>query len=295
MDQCTFKPKTNDVNDQAMPAAAMYVRAPIFDRLARTHTHAQKEREASRGDVESKGSHSPEDSGTRVDPETRKREMEQFYARQQAAEMKRHQTVARLQAELAPVAQPELCTKSLEMAEASRTGSFLERVANEAARKEHESLKSKARLARDPECTFKPTINPASKHLPGRSTVELSRGDQLKRETAVRLMRLRAEAEQLEGITFAPNINARSKYTQSRLRIAEDPETYVQRLQVEAAVMAEKARKVSEEIDRKALSECTFKPAIHDAPDYVKRIARSMALSRAVRPPESGIVKPEWK
>jgi hypothetical protein len=30
-------------------------------------------------------------------------------------------------------------------------------------------------------------------------------------------------------------------------------------------------------------AECTFHPRVHDAPAYIKRIARSMSLSRAAR------------
>jgi hypothetical protein len=45
LEECTFKPRTNPVKPSAMPAAALYVQAPIFDRLSRTHTRAQRERE----------------------------------------------------------------------------------------------------------------------------------------------------------------------------------------------------------------------------------------------------------
>mgnify|MGYP006902769083 CR=1 FL=1 len=40
--------------------------------------------------------------------------------------------------------------------------------------------------------------------------------------------------------------------------------------------------------------DCTFKPQIHDAPAYIKRIARSMALTKAARPPEPA-PKPDWR
>lgn len=45
----------------------------------------------------------------------------------------------------------------------------------------------------NPECTFKPKITARSSNRQGRSVVELSRGDQLKRETTLRLAKLRAE------------------------------------------------------------------------------------------------------
>lgn len=305
MDECTFKPKVNMVPD-AMPAAAMYVRAPIFERLSRTHTHAQRDRDAAAAGASGgvrPNANSPGGDGGRLDGssedevsvEERRRRYEEFIARQEMAEERKRRHIAALASEMTPAAQPQLCTKSLAMAEASRSGSFLERVARQTARKEHESLKVKARMARDPECTFKPAINPASKVLPGRTATELSRGDQLKKETSVRLMRLRSEAEQLEGTTFTPAINARSKHAEGRLRISEDPDSYIQRLQAEAALASERARQVSEAQSRAELSECTFHPRTNDAPEYVKRIARSMALARAVRPADNAPAKPEWR
>jgi hypothetical protein len=210
---------------------------------------------------------------------------------------RKEEKLRHLEGELAKQAphQPMLCRTSQAMAEAMRSGSFLERVSAEVARKEHEAMRMKARLARDPECTFAPAINPASKALKGRSAVELSRGDQLRRETAHRLMRLRTEAEQLEGVTFAPAINDRSRAVEGRLRVLSEPHTYVQRLSAEAAAAAEKARQAAAEASSAALDECTFKPEVHAAPEYVTRIARSMALARAVRPPPPGPSKPEWR
>ena len=53
--------------------------------------------------------------------------------------------------------------------------------------------------AAEAECTFRPAINARSAALPGRSAVDLSRGDALRRETAQRLLRMRTEADVLEG------------------------------------------------------------------------------------------------
>jgi hypothetical protein len=79
---------------------------------------------------------------------------------------------------------------------------------------------------------------------------------------------------------------------QSKLKLLSDPETYLQRVQVcfikknlakfhlqrenelrEQQKYSAQSRKHEEEV---AL--CTFKPEIHDAPEYVKRIAKSVAL-----------------
>jgi hypothetical protein len=312
MAECTFKPKTNPVNPSLMPAAAMYVRAPIFERLARTHTQAQRGREQATlgggGAVTSPGgggggvdaddgrstrSHS---AGGGLSKEEREKRHQEFLARQEAAQKKKEAHTEAVAAALAPPLQPQLCARSLEIAQATRQGtSFLERVTNQVARREQEAAKMRARLARDPDCTFQPAINPASRALPPRGVEDLSRGDQIKKETAVRLLRLRVEAQQLDGITFAPSINETSRQAQGRLRVLQDPDSYVQRLQKEAALAEIRARTQAEELERAEMQHCTWTPVVHDAPTYIKRIARSMALARAVRPQSAAPSRPDWR
>ncbi len=70
---------------------------------------------------------------------------------------------------------------------------------------------AKARLSHDPDCTFAPSINPSSRTLKPRSVEEMSIGDALKRETAARLLKAKMEQEDLNGLTFQPAINEKSK------------------------------------------------------------------------------------
>ena len=51
------------------------------------------------------------------------------------------------------------------------------------------------------------------------------------------------------------------------------------------------------ERDASTLKECTVKPEIHEALAYVKRIAKSMALTRAARTPAEAAAasKPDWR
>ncbi|CAN0110699.1 unnamed protein product, partial [Ectocarpus sp. 8 AP-2014] len=118
----------------------------------------------------------------------------------------------------------------------SNKGDFLQRVARDAARKEHEAVRQKvtkqficAAGLHDPDCTFKPQITARSATLQARSVVELSRGDQLKRETTQRLSRLRAEQELLADTTFRPRINAdvASRMAVSKLKVVSDPDNYI--------------------------------------------------------------------
>lgn len=82
---------------------------------------------------------------------------------------------------------------------------------------------------------------------------------------------------------------------EGRLRILSEPDTYIARIQSEAHTQAERARRAAAQGDAAELAACTFSPRVHDAPEYVKRIARSMALTRAVKVPEPAATKPEWR
>ena len=93
--------------------------------------------------------------------------------------------------------QPRLCRRSVEMVSAETHGTFLERMAKQAVLREHLNQKERARVARSADCTFEPEINAHSKHMPGRSYTEMSRGDALKRETAQRLMKLKMEQDEI--------------------------------------------------------------------------------------------------
>ena len=191
--------------------------------------------------------------------------------------------------------QPKLCRKSKELAKSTVQGTFLQRVAKNAVRKEHEALRAKSSRSKDPECTFKPRINDDAKARRPRSALEMSRGDSLKRETTARLMKLKAEQDELAGLTFKPDINATR--SEGRLRILSEPETYIQRLQKESKMFSDRQRRAVQEQEMKEFAECTFRPEVHEAPAYVKRIAHSMALTRAAHqaPALDGEDRPEWR
>ena len=66
-----------------------------------------------------------------------------------------------------------------------------------------------------------------------------------------------------------------------RLNILSEPDTYIARVQQEQ--MENDKKMIQHQINQQdaELAECTFQPAIHEAPSYVQRIARSMALTRS--------------
>lgn len=47
------------------------------------------------------------------------------------------------------------------------------------------------------------------------------------------------------------------------------------------------------ELDQKELQSCTFKPEIHEAPEYIKQIAKSFSLAKINK--EKTPPKPSWK
>jgi hypothetical protein len=164
-EECTFRPKTNPVRAEAMPAAALYVQAPIYDRLARTQTRSQKEREAAvaddtrraheaheqaaadgvaggAGGNQSRARSSSVDRGagaesvTSEEREERARRLSDFLARQEAAVRKREAAVAIMREATAPPLQPALCEKSLRIVQERALGPFLDRITHDKLVKE---------------------------------------------------------------------------------------------------------------------------------------------------------------
>ena len=130
---------------------------------------------------------------------------------------------------------------------------------------------------------------------PGRENV-----GRFRRSAAVRVM-LRALNREgsvhtwssLKPPPLPPSPSPRSN-VESRLKILAEPDTYVARLNQEATVMAERARRAASEAEAAELRECTFHPAVHSAPEYVSRIAKSMALARSVKP-QHETARPDWR
>ncbi|GLD92606.1 hypothetical protein PINS_up019852 [Pythium insidiosum] len=60
-----------------------------------------------------------------------------------------------------------------------------------------------------------------------------------------------------------------------------------------------KQRRAMQQKEMEEFAECTFKPRIIDAPAYVQRIARTMALTKALQKQQQAGAKanqrPEWK
>ena len=324
MDECTFKPKVNAV-PRKFGSAQLYLQNNVHDRLStprapkgRDEGSPNKGGYMSDDEVASKAkpimnmdsfmsslnaktgrTQSGRPSSARKSRPGEKvlnqAQFQNFLARQNKRESRKAKNMARLSKESAPSHQPNLCKKSISIASRTCHGDFMARLAKDALKKEHDILRKKAMLAKEPDCTFTPQILASSKARRGRSVTELSRGDSLKRETAARLMKLKAEQDELNGLTFQPMLNPSN--AQGKLKILSNPDSYLERVQKEQEIFSDRRRKAAQEQERKQFAECTFAPKTNDAPAYIRRIAKSMALAKKARPSssENGMSRPDWK
>jgi hypothetical protein len=309
MDECTFQPKVNTVSTK-FASARLYLQNNVHDRLSTPRAEPKEDNQQQRNGSVTPGvvdmesfidSLESKKSSSRQRPSSARRSRDgddpqkfnAFLARQNARSARREKNLENLRKRATPSHKPRICSKSRQIATSTAQGGFMQRLAKDALRKEHGKMKQKAEIARLESCTFKPNILASSRARPARSYTELSRGDSLKRETAARLMKLKAEQDELEGLTFQPKLNPSN--ARSRLNILNDPDSYLERIQKQEENFSIRRRKALQEQEMKEFAECTFHPQINDAPSYIKRIAKSMALARDARPNTKKKQLPEWK
>ena len=137
---------------------------------------------------------------------------------------------------------------------------------------------------KDTQCTFKPAILPQSEALRPRSVYELSRGDSLRRDSQLKLNKIRNEQEQLATATFQPVI---SKYAETKskslLNVTQNPGEFLEKYQKEQDRKKEERENIIKQREQQALEGCTFAPKTIQCPAYIKRIAKSMQIVKASR------------
>lgn len=137
-----------------------------------------------------------------------------------------------------------------------------------------------------PTPTFKPSISKTASKLKGRSWAELSIGDAMRREALQEAERQKALQKEFEETTFQPSIS-KMHGVSGKLRILDDADNYLKRVEVVilCSLFDNKMDKLSRELRtetewsekrNKEMQECSFRPEVHDAPDYIKRIARTI-------------------
>lgn len=149
----------------------------------------------------------------------------------------------------------------------------------------------------DQELTFKPAINRKAELLRSRSSFEMSYGDQLRKDTKIKMLKLQTEQAELADATFQPKISSKAKEIgRSKLQLSDDPSLFLQ--WVNDKKKHQETQRQSELLKREEeqLRDCTFKPATTECPAYIKRIAESISKMKSARGNNVRTQsKPEWK
>ncbi len=313
---CTFTPKVKGVGAH-MNSAQVYVSTNVVDRLTRpviqnadaaagTVGGTVLDMTSFMGALNSSGasaatfSRTPGKGGDKGAEKVKhmdKKTLENFLGRQEQCSIRREKHIESGRKSIEPKFQPKLCKKSSVLSERTHKGTFLERVERDVLRRTDHEIR--AAVIPDESCTFQPSITHKSEKLRARTVYEMSRGDLLKRETNNRMMRMRSDQEELQEMTFKPEITKKGKQAAAqKISLTHDPAKFLD-LQKEKAQRKESERlALLEKREKEELEKCTFAPATKDCPAYVRRIAKSMAVVRAARTtPEEAQdnQKPTWK
>jgi hypothetical protein len=240
----------------------------------------------------------------------------EFLARQNHTELKKQQKLKHLGEQNKNSFTPQLCAGTKEYVATSNRQSkdFLRYV--EADLKRRSDAQTERDKWTDPEMKAGPELSKKTRMLAegGRTVLELSSGDMRKKEFNLALLKVKVDMEEEKKQRSVPLINKKMAGSEmgsnvdmsdveGKLRIKSDPGSYLERLQKEAKKKKDRERRRQQELLLKDGSECTFKPQTSECPGYIKRIARSMALTKtsqaaaAAAAGGGGMVdeKPEWR
>ncbi len=160
------------------------------------------------------------------------------------------------------------------------------------------SFEQRAELQHDRECTFHPNINDKASNKPTRSMAELSFGDQMRVETKRRMMKMKAEEEELRRMPFKPQLSERAKQAKGVLRISEDPSSYLEWIKAKKDEQERERQLEAKRREEMEIQDCTFAPNTIECPAYIKRIAESISKMKSARGSGSlngDSVKPDWR
>lgn len=231
---------------------------------------------------------------------------QKFLDRQQNREQRKQERMSFIKGSTAPPHNPRINRKSEQIVK-RKNGNFFDRLKVEVERRAkkqdaYTSPQGESRMLynEEKECTFEPKINRSSKKMPSRSVHQMSTGELERRKRKAEMKRKMLESRELEGFEFKPRLN-RKPGVRSFLRVQSDPESYMNRIRDMSEKQEEKVKTAMMEREQRELEKCTFQPKIHEAPEFVKRIARSMANLREVESQmnESSMTgaqqRPDWR
>jgi hypothetical protein len=147
------------------------------------------------------------------------------------------------------------------------------------------------------ELTFKPAINRKAELLRSRSSFEMSYGDQLRKDTKIKMLKLQTEQAELADATFQPKISSKAKEIgRSKLQLSDDPSHFLQWVNEKKKHQEQQRQNELLKREEDQLKDCTFKPSTTECPAYIKRIAESISKMKSARGNAIRVQsKPEWK
>ncbi len=311
---CTFTPNIKGIGSY-MNSAKLYVSTGVVDRLTRPAS-ASTNVSIADGDISvsnndasfgynsnayqqfnssfrSQSVNGQRRKYTDEEIKERKAKFQQFISRQTQIVRRKERRVEEIKRSTTPTFHPSFTRKSYELMDQMVSGEFLTRVERDLMKRDDNKVREIIEI--NTENTFKPKINERSEKLRPRSLYELYRGDALKSMSYKRLMKTRAEQDEQNELTFRPEISELAKKKINKNTVKDPVIVWQQKLEQQKLKLEQK--KLEEEVNEK--KECTFVPKYKKCPQYMKRIAMSMAAIRETRKREQeGGGKPNrpgWK
>eukprot|EP00981_Chlorochromonas_danica_P001979 scaffold409_cov167-Ochromonas_danica.AAC.11 len=226
----------------------------------------------------------------------RQERLESFLRRQESMLEKKKKSIEQLEKHTTPAFKPEVSR----VAKRLTRDQFMKRVERDIEqRTTREQLKE---IEATKEFSFRPAINRKAGSMRSRSVFEMSRGDALRKEANNRMLKLKADQEQLANVTLQPAISSKAKEIgRSYLHMIndDDPSQYLRWLKEKEKKLEEKRDLERKRKEEEELVGCTFAPRTIDCPAYIKRIKNSMDLVKAARSADSVMnsqaIKPDWR
>uniref|UniRef100_A0A7S4L897 Uncharacterized protein n=1 Tax=Guillardia theta TaxID=55529 RepID=A0A7S4L897_GUITH len=287
--ECTFKPRVNKPSNE-MQVAKEYLSEPAWLRLSRPRPVSPQVSTESSTNMSSNKKEKPRPASA---PKSRPNTSVSSESSFDAFLERQEQFVRRMEFHMAQKRQQSLPThpRSLLSERSKRlidkkvkkdpkmAGSFLDRL--EAMIDRREQTRREQQEKADGEHSFKPKINRASRELRGRSWHEMSYGDMTRQGEAQLTVKRDVEYRNTSLYTYKPQLNA-VPGVESRLKISSDPHNYLARVEHEQRRAQQEQSRTAQELREKELEECTFQPLIHEAPEFVKRIAQTHKRKKMV-------------
>ena len=126
----------------------------------------------------------------------------------------------------------------------------------------------------------------------------MSFGDQMRVETKRRMLKMKAEEEEMQRMPFKPQLSDKAKQAKGVLRINEDPSSYLEWIKEKKEEQERERLLEMKRREEMEVQECTFAPTTTECPAYIKRIAESISKMKSARSSGSlngDSTKPDWR